>query len=222
MAVEPQESLCCLGRWCSGICVAVWGQLSGCSRLPSAGKVPHHLPGPFCPASIGCGTVGLMNSLAALFQLAVGLRSLFSASLAPELSCCFLTVWSPALCHTWMLVWCPPLPALVQHYQCWFMSPHRDRRTSCVLLNYTKDKGATRELDSGVLSPHPCPLPQTFILPSMLQLGSWGAPSKMFLDRKWRKKPLTCLPAGALQPREVGQNRFHGLVLLPLPALFFL
>lgn len=104
------------------------------------------------------------------------------------------------------------------------MSPHREHRTFSVLLNYTKDKGATatRELDSGVLSPHPCPLPQTFILLSMLQLGSWGAPSKMFLDRKWRKKPLTCLPAGALQPRGVGQDRFHGLVLLPLPALFLL
>lgn len=168
MAVAPRESLRCLGQWCSGICVEVLGQLSGCSLLPSAGKVTHHLSGPFCPASIGCWTLDLMNSLAAVFQLGLGLRSLFSASLTPELSCCFLTVWSLALCHTWMLVWCPPLPALVQHYQRWFMSPHREHRTFCVLLNYAKDNGAMRELDSGFLSPHPCPLPPTFILLSML------------------------------------------------------
>ena len=59
-----------------------------------------------------------------------------------------------------------------------------------LLLNDTKDKGATRELDLGFLSTHPCPLPRTFILLSMLQVGSRGAPSKMFLDRKWRRRPL--------------------------------
>lgn len=220
--MEPQEGLRCLGAWCSGVCVEVLGQLSGCSLLPSERKVAHHLSGPFCPASIGCWTLGLMSSLCVLFQLALGLRSLFSASFAPELSCCFLTVWSLALCHTWMLMWCPPLPALVQHYRCWFMSLPRGYRTSHSFWMTLKTRGLRGSSTQAFSLLIPVLYPGPLFCWVCSRLGAGEHLVRCLWTGSGGEDLFTCPPPWELQPREVGQDLFHGLLRLPLPVFFLL
>lgn len=205
-----------------GLWVALWVLTTAlCRNGPSLSLPPGHC----CPASICWWTLCPMNSLSVLFQFRWGLRGLF-ASFAPELSgviASWLTEDSvshlnssmkPTPGQPWSPVGSPASTISDRLYPC------TDHVGPSVSSYYTKDKGTTRELDSGFLSTYPSPT-LTFILLSCSKLGIGEHLVRCFQTGSGEKL-FTCLPASALQPTDRGQDLFHGVPPLSLPVSFLL